>query len=92
MAQTCCFCGRGTRETTLHKCPNPRCANSICERHGLLYEVADEFAVSHDYYCSRQCRNEVQRRSLPYAKELIFAALVLLVAIPIYLYVVSLFT
>jgi hypothetical protein len=76
----------------LHKCPNPRCINWICRRHGLLYEIHDEMGSRLDYYCSRQCWNSLRQHALPISKELIFFALVLFVALPLYLLVVSFFT
>lgn len=92
---TCCTCDRSAdqlpNQVTLHKCPNPRCDNWICSRHGLLYEIHDELESRLDYYCSRQCWNEQRKRSLPTSKELVIFAIVLFIALPLYLYVVSIF-
>lgn len=92
----CAVCGKSAAELPdnipLVRCANPACRNHICARHGLMYEVNDAQESRLDYYCSRQCWQAVQRRSLPVAQELAIAALFLLLVIPLYLYVVSLFT
>lgn len=87
----CSVCDATEDTGDLYKCPNPRCRNYVCARHGLLFEVHDDFASTLDYYCSRQCWNQVRQKSLPISKELAIFAIVLLIFIPIWLYMVSLF-
>jgi hypothetical protein len=95
-SRRCCVCHKSAAELVppikLSRCANPRCRNSVCERHALSYEWVEDEDSQRAAYCSRQCWNEVRQRALPISRELAIAATLIFIVIPLYLYVVSLFT
>ena len=74
------------------QCYNPQCRQILCLRHALSFELAEDGETHMEYFCSRRCYIDVQRRALPAARELMIVLIVAAAVIPIYVSIVTYFT